>query len=108
MPPTFAPDDRRVELCPVDGVAAPCPPSRIWVSWPWEPFLTLGASVFLVAAFLLVSVRMPLLESVIVGTAAVGGLASAVLGVVIARVRRRRQVQGYRHASMALLGQHYR
>jgi len=104
----FTPRDRRVELCPVDGVASPCPPSRLWVSWPWEPFLTIGSSVFLVAALALLTVPLPFVEAAVVAIAAVAGLAGAVLGVAISLVRRRRQVLGFRHASMALLGERYR
>ena len=104
----FTPRDRRVELYPVDGVAAPCPPSRLWVSWPWEPFLTIGSSVFLVAALALLTVPLPFVEAAVVAIVAVAGLAGAVLGVAISLVRRRRQVLGFRHASMALLGERYR
>ena len=104
----FVPLDRRVELRPVDGVAAPCPPSRLWVSWPWEPFLTLGGSVFIAAVVLLLTVPLSTPEAVVGVVAAVAGLASAVLGVTISLVRRRRQALGFRHATMALLGARYR
>jgi len=104
----FAPRDRRVEFCPVEGVAAPCPPSRLWVSWPWEPFLTLGGSVFLMALLILTAVPLSLIEAALVAIVAMGGLAGALLGITISRVRRHRQVLGFQHASMALLGQRYR
>ena len=104
----FTPRDRRVELCPVDGVVAPCPPSRLWVSWPWEPFLTLGSSIFLLAALILMAVPLSLVEATVVAFIAIGGLASALLGITMSRVRRHRQVLGFQHASMALLGQRYR
>ena len=104
----FTPRDRRVELCPVEGVAAPCPPSRLWVSWPWEPFLTLGSSVFLLATLVLMAVPLSLVEAAVVAVVALSGLAGALLGIAISRVRRHRQVLGFQHASMALLGQRYR
>ena len=103
----FAPRDRRVELCPVEGVAAPCPPSRLWVGWPWEPFLTLGGSIFLVAVVILTTLPLAMPETIVVATVALIGLASAILGVAIALVRRRRQVRGFRHATMTLLGERY-
>ena len=104
---TFAPRDRRVEFCPVEGVAAPCPPSRLWVTWPWEPFLTLGGSVFLLAALVLTSVPLSLIEAAAVAMFAVVGLASAILGIMVSLVRRHRQVTGFRYASMALLDRRY-
>ena len=103
----FAPRDRRVELCPLEGIVAPCPPSRLWVSWPWEPFLTLGASVLLVAALILLTTPLSMPETFVVAIAAIAGLASAILGVAISLVRRRRQELGFRHATMALLGERY-
>ena len=104
MARTLIPADRRVRTRPVAGVVAPVRPSRLWVSWPWEPFLTLGGAVFLLAALALDAAPLTLAQSF--ATAMVGalGLAAATLGVGIARVRRRRQVDGFRHASAALLG----
>ena len=104
----FTPRDRRVELCPLDGIVAPCPPSRLWVSWPWEPFLTLGSSVFLLCALILMSVPLGVEEALVVAVAALAGLSVALLGITMSRVRRRREVLGFRHATMALLGQRYR
>lgn len=103
----FTPRDRRVELCSVEGVAAPCPPSRLWVSWPWEPFLTLGGSIFLFSALVLMTIPLSVVEAAGLAVVAMAGLASALLGITVARVRRRRQVLGFQHASMALLGQRY-
>ena len=103
----FAPPDRRVELCPADGVEAPCPPSRLWVSWPWEPFLTLGGSVFLVTVLMLLTVPLSIPGAVVFAVVAMAGMASVVLGVAISLVRRRRQMLGFRHATMALLSERY-
>lgn len=104
MPRTLIPADRRVRTRPVAGVVAPVRPSRLWVTWPWEPFLTIGGATFLLAAFTLDAAPMTVVQAL--ATAMVGalGLAAATLGVAIARVRRRRQVDGFRHASAALLG----
>jgi hypothetical protein len=44
-------------------------------------------------------------RAVVVTVTAMAGLASVVLGVAISLVRRRRQALGFRHASMALLGE---
>ncbi len=104
----FTHRDRRVVHCPVDGVVAPCPPSRLWVSWPWEPFLTLGSTVFLAAALILLMVPLPLVDAAAVGVVALAGLSGAALGVAISRDRRRRQLLGFRHASMALPSERYR